>query len=105
MCKFLVFHSEEFTNPVEVFILGLFIVAGNILCETTNAVAALNEKTITGVISKFVGFKILIQIQDYYVRSRSNFEIKKEVGKAPLTINADPRRIFGRKAYELQSSS
>jgi hypothetical protein len=62
MCKYAVFHSEDFTNPVEVFFLALFVVIGNILCEYTNALASLSQNSVTQVISKFVGFKLLVQI-------------------------------------------
>lgn len=40
MCKFVVYHSEEFSNPVEVFILGVLISLSNVLCEITNAVGS-----------------------------------------------------------------
>ena len=41
MCKFVVFHSEEFSNPIETFMLGLMIIFGNILCEITNALSSM----------------------------------------------------------------
>ena len=31
MCKFVVFHSEEFDNPIEMFIFGMGVVLSNIL--------------------------------------------------------------------------
>ena len=39
MCKFVVFHSEEFTNPIEAFLLGVIVMCGNVLCEFTNAIS------------------------------------------------------------------
>jgi len=31
MCKFVVYHSEEFDNPVEMFIFALAVVFSNVL--------------------------------------------------------------------------
>jgi hypothetical protein len=31
MCKFVVFHSEEFDNPVEIFIFSFLVVFSNML--------------------------------------------------------------------------
>ena len=45
-----------------------------------------------GVLSKFVAFKLLIQIQDYYLRSRSNFIIKRALSE-PLIIKTDINRL------------
>jgi len=60
MCKFVVFHSEEFTNPVEVFILGMLIMIANIMCEMTNAYNSMGQDSIVKIIQKFVGFKLMI---------------------------------------------
>ena len=62
MCKFIVFHSEEFDNPVEVFIFAFGVVFCNILGQFTNAVVLLQQSTVEGIIGKFVTFKILFQI-------------------------------------------
>jgi hypothetical protein len=65
MCKYVVFHSEEFNNPVEVFFLAFMVVNASILCEITNALNSMDKnsvKSVKDVIAKFVGFKILIQI-------------------------------------------
>ena len=62
MCKAAVFKSEDYSNPVEMFILGSCIMLTNVLCEVTNALSSLDQKTIVGVISKFVAFKVLMQI-------------------------------------------
>ena len=64
----------------------------------TNGINALQQTTILDVIGKFVGFKILIQIQDAYLKARPNFApMKSEVGKSPLEIDANVDRIFGSK--------
>lgn len=96
MCKFVVFHSEEFQSPVACFTFGVLVFFANIQCEITNAIATLSQKTVSGVISKFVAFKMMIQIQDYYLRQRHNFPVKAAVGD-PLVINTNRERIFGAK--------
>ena len=45
------------------------------------------------VISKFVGFKLLIQIQDYYLKSRANFPVKDSVKSDPLIIIANKKNV------------
>ena len=42
MCKYVVYHSDDFTNPIEVFLLALCVVATSIMVETCNALEALN---------------------------------------------------------------
>ena len=58
----------------------------------------MNQSDVVGVISKFVGFKLLIQIQDYYLKSRVNFsQVRREVNNSPLRIDGNTERIFGSK--------
>lgn len=66
----------------------------NIFVATTNLFNSFKQTSIEGVIGKFVSFKVLLQIQDYYMRQRSNFRIKKAVQSDPLTVNPDKRKIF-----------
>jgi hypothetical protein len=60
MMKFVVYHSDEFANPVMAFSLGLGVVLGNLLCASTNVNESLKQPNVISVISKFVGFKLLI---------------------------------------------
>ena len=103
MCKYVVFHYEEFTNPVETFMLGIFIMVGNMICEITNGVSALSYTSVINIISKFVGFKILIQVQDYYLRQRQNFPVKQSVSET-LYIYENRDKIFGTPASEKPDS-
>jgi hypothetical protein len=46
-----------------------------------------------------VNFKLLIQVQDYYIRQRSNFSIKGAVSKDPLVYRMEaptPKGCFGK---------
>jgi hypothetical protein len=94
MCKFVVFHSEEFTNPLEAFLLGVLVMCGNVLCEITNAISTQSQTNVVNIVTKFVGFKILVQVQDYYLRARHNFEVKASV-QEPLIIDTNPKKLFG----------
>lgn len=94
MIKYVIYHSEEFEHPKSAFFLGFLVTCVNILCELTNLFNSLSQKTVTNVISKFVAFKILIQMQDYYTRSRANFRIKSAVA-TPLIIVTDTDRVIG----------
>ena len=62
MCQFVVFNHEEFTNPIEMFILGLLVIISNVLGQVTNAIILLKQDTVEGMIGKFVTFKVLFQI-------------------------------------------
>lgn len=94
MCKFVVYHSEEFDNPVEMFIFAFMVVLSNVLGQVTNAFVLLEQHSVQDIIAKFVTFKILFQIQDYYLRARSNFKVKKAVAD-PLIIIPNAKKIFG----------
>lgn len=97
MCRFTVFHSDQLSHPTAAFMLGFIVIVVNILCEVTNTLYSLSKNTVSDVISKFVAFKILIQVQDYYNRQRANFSIRKEVTASPLVIIEDMTKIFGKK--------
>lgn len=86
MMKFSIYHSEEFKNPVVAFFLGFSVSAINIVCQYTNTYQTMIQDDIMHVITKFVAFKLLIQIQDYYLRSKTNFPVKAAL-KDPLVIN------------------
>ena len=46
----------------------------------------MTRKDVLDVINKFVGFKLLIQIQQYYLRSKIEFPIRDSV-KEPLEMD------------------
>jgi hypothetical protein len=60
MLKVVVFNSDEFSNPVEVFFYGISVIAVNLFVEFTNMYHSVSQKDFTSVIAKFVGFKVLI---------------------------------------------
>ena len=99
MCRFVVFNYKEFKNPVEVFILGVLVVFSNILGQITNAAVLLQQTSVEKVISKFVYFKVLFQIQDYYLRSKTNLKFKDAI-KDPLIIIPNKDVIFGSKTVK-----
>jgi hypothetical protein len=41
MCKFVVYHSEEFNNPSAAYLLGILIIMANIFCAITNMVQSM----------------------------------------------------------------
>lgn len=96
MIKYVIYHSEEFDHPNSAFMLGVLVVLVNIFCEVTNLFYSLSQTTVTSVISKFVAFKILIQVQDYYNRSRANFRIRGAVQSYPLVIVTDVEQVLER---------
>ena len=43
MCKFIVYHSEEFDNPIEMFVFAFMVIFSNILGQFTNALVLLQQ--------------------------------------------------------------
>lgn len=86
MCMYVTYHSDNFESPSVAFFLGFMTIFANAFASTTNLLMALSQKNVINVITKFVGFKILIQIQDYYLRSRDQFKIKKAVSNDLLVV-------------------
>ena len=86
MCMYVTYHSDNFESPSVAFFLGVMTIFANAFASTTNLLMALSQKNVINVITKFVGFKILIQIQDYYLRSRDQFKIKKAVSNELLVV-------------------
>lgn len=95
MMKYVVYHSEEFQRPSAAFLLGLMTLLTNCFCGVTNLIYSLTLNDVNTVIAKFVAFKILVQLQDYYLRQRSSFEIRQAVLQNPLIIKADQRKVYG----------
>ena len=94
MCKFALYHSEEFDHPQSAFLLGVLVVIVNCYCEFANLFQSLSFSSVDKIIGKFVGFKVLIQVHDYYNRSRANFRIRDAVSKFPLVIKEDQNNLF-----------
>ena len=62
MCKFVVFHSEEFEDAFWAFVLGVLVLTSTVLVEFVNIINALHENTLTEVMTKFIAFKILVVV-------------------------------------------
>lgn len=92
MCMYVTYHSDNFESPSVAFFLGFMTIFANAFASTTNLLMALTQKSVINVITKFVGFKILIQIQDYYMRSRDQFKIKKAVSN-DLVVTIDETKV------------
>lgn len=97
MCRYTVFHHDQLTHPTAAFMLGLLVILVNGLCEITNTLYLLTQDTVAEVISKFVAFRVLIQVNVFYNNQRINFPIKKEVAASPLVIVEDKSKVFGKK--------
>jgi hypothetical protein len=60
MVKFAVYHGDEFQNPNIAYFLGVMVIFSNVFSAFTNSYMTMTRSTIMDVISKFVGFKVLI---------------------------------------------
>lgn len=87
-------HELKMTHSEAGFFLGVMTIAVNFACQFSNMIGALTATTVPIVLSKFVAFKLLINVQDYYKRSRANFKIAKAVGN-PIIIKEDNSKIYG----------
>lgn len=50
------------TNPVAGYFLGVCVIFVQFTCQLTNIIAALEVSTIPAVLSKFVAFKLLMEV-------------------------------------------
>lgn len=62
MCKFAIFNSHEMTNPVAGFFLGVCVILVQFTCQASNIIVALEADKINVVLSKFVAFKLLMEV-------------------------------------------
>ena len=60
MVKFAIYHPDEFQNPNIALFLGVMVIISNVLSAFTNSFMTMTRTNILDVISKFVGFKLLI---------------------------------------------
>jgi len=88
-------HELKLTHPEAGFFLGFMTIIVNFACQFSNMIGALTAKTVPDVLSKFVAFKLLINVQDYYKRSRANFKVAKAVGN-PMIIREDNSKRYGK---------
>lgn len=87
MMQYAIYQSDQFHNPNIALFLGFMVTITNVLAAATNSYNTMTQNSVIKVITKFVGFKLLIQIQDYYLKSRPNFKIKDIVAREPLVMN------------------
>jgi len=56
----------------------------------------MNENTTEGIIAHFVKFKILLSVQQYFLKARTNFSVKKAVADG-VEITRDMDKIYGKE--------
>ena len=89
-------HEFKMTHSEAGFFLGVMTCMVNFACQFSNMIGALTARNVPEVLSKFVAFKLLINVQDYYKRSRANFKIAKAVGN-PIIIKEDNSMRYGNR--------
>jgi hypothetical protein len=69
MMKYVLCHPEKFTHPEIAFFMGF--VEFFILCaaELVNIMKSSNRKTAQELITSYVGFKVLMDVPNIYVKS------------------------------------
>lgn len=88
MMKFALNHSDQFNSPACAFFLGAMVAVITMIAGIINSMYYSNVTKVIDIIRRFVKFKLLVQVQDYYVRTRANDvpQLKSIVGKYPLII-------------------
>lgn len=89
MCNYVTYNSKEFRSPFLAFTLGFFTTIITMMVEICNIYNSIRIPSLTKLIGKFVSFKMLVQIQDYYLKGRENFKPKGVIGKDSLPIQGD----------------
>jgi putative Mn2+ efflux pump MntP len=55
-------HEMKMTHPEAGFFLGIMTCMVNFACQFSNMIGALSAKTVPKVLSKFIAFKLLINV-------------------------------------------
>ena len=81
MMKYVLLHSEEFTNPTIAFLLGWMSISNIVFAEIINVVNSAAKKDVGDAIAGFIGFKCVIELANIYMNSMEEFPLKAAVGK------------------------
>ena len=90
MMKYALCNPGEFTHPFTAFCLGFLQIFGVWLTEIANLYKSLDQKKPSGVIQRFVGFALILNVPKLMISSMEVFEVQKSVAKLML--------LKGRKA-------
>jgi hypothetical protein len=102
MMKYVVFHSEEFQNPVKAFILGAAVCIVIVVIEAVSLLFQVGQSSPGTIITNFVQFKIMVESQDMWMKSRENFAIKKAVALKPIEIRTDMKKLFPKEEEDFK---
>ena len=69
MMKYVLCHPEEFSHPEIAFFMGFSQFSVLCLAELINIMKSSNRKTAQELITSYVGFKVLMEVPNIYVKS------------------------------------
>lgn len=75
MMKYALCHPEQFTNPELAFFMGLLQFFTMWFAELINIAKSSQRKTAQELITSYVGFKVLLEIPNIYVKSLNTLNV------------------------------
>lgn len=84
MMKYAICNSEDFNNPYVAFAMGLIQIFVIITVESLNLMKSISQSTPSEVISKFVGFALILSVPGLLHGSMEGFTVPSAVGKLHL---------------------
>lgn len=85
MMKYVLCCPEEFNQPLAAFALGVIQTVAIILVEICNLLKSVHQQNPTDVITRFVGFALILNVPKLLHPSMEGFDAPKAVGKLTLT--------------------
>lgn len=103
MCRFVVYHQEEFEHPYVIFSLGVMIQLVNMFCCLTNLYNSIFFKTVLDVVGKYVSFLIGIQVQDFYNKANRNMPGMGAIAKNAVKIHLDRTKVRNKGFFLIEA--
>jgi len=86
MMKYALCKPKEFSQPAVAFLLGFMNSTGIMLAQTCSLLRIIDQSSPTGVITKFVGFALIVAVPKLIVGTiQEGLEVQKSVGKLVLS--------------------
>ena len=75
MMKYVLTNPNEFTHPTTAFFLGFIQLNGVYFTEVCNLLKSLDQKSPQDVITRFVGFALILNVPKLIIASLEEFSI------------------------------
>jgi len=97
MMKYALCHPEKFTHPELAFLMGFIQFFSMWVAELVNIMKSSSRNTAQELITSYVGFKVLLEVPNIYVKSLSplNVPVLGAIGKVTATQGRKAQKTEG----------